>query len=118
LQGELERGVRELADAASLYHRIQTGCCAHALETCASWAAMAGRFELGAELWGAAERIRTETGDKPRPWERSVQDRWLPLIAAELAGDTFHAAKQQGRALTVEEALNFAEGVLRASHVR
>jgi predicted ATPase/transcriptional regulator with XRE-family HTH domain len=114
LKGELERGARELADAASLFHHIQLGCCAHALETCASWAAMAGRFELGAELWGAADRIRTETADKPRPWERAVQERWLPLIAAKLASDTFDAAKQRGRAREVEEALNFAARALRA----
>lgn len=44
----------------------------HVLETAVAWAAMSGRFELGAEILGSANRIREQTGDKPRPWERVI----------------------------------------------
>jgi len=85
------------------------------LETAAAWAAMTGRFELGAEFLGCANRIREETGDKPRPWEGAVQNVWLPKIGASLAPEIFSAAHRRGMERPPGTALDFAERELRAT---
>ena len=82
-------------------------------QACAAWAAGTNRFELGAELVGAAERIRAETADQPRPWERVVRDDWLPRLAENLDPETLEGAGSRGRAAEFEEILDLAESVLR-----
>jgi hypothetical protein len=115
LQGRFDLAAEQLADAASLFKQIiPVGCSAHVLETCAAFAAMTDRLELGAELLGAAARIRHETADKPRPWERAVRTRWLPLIPARLDPTVFAVATERGGALGRTQALEFAESRLRA----
>ena len=76
---------------------------------------MTGQFERAAELWGAAERVRDETQDKPRPWERMVQDVSLPAIRAALPPDELSAGQHRGRQLNAGEALDFAERLLRGA---
>jgi len=97
-----------------LFQQIQENCGAHILESAAAWAAMTGRFELGAQLLGAAARIRHETGDKPRPWERFVQGAYLPRIAEGLAPDAFADAHRRGSERSFLEALRFAKDSLSA----
>lgn len=115
LQGRFDLAAEQLADAASLFKRIVPGCAAHILETGATFAAMTDQWELGAELLGAAARIRHETADKPRPWERAVRTRWLPLIPTRLDPATYEAATGRGGALGRLQALEFAGDRLRAS---
>ncbi|MGQ0435003.1 MAG: ATP-binding protein [Microthrixaceae bacterium] len=103
----------DLADAISLFRDVQHNCRSHILETVAAWAAMQGRFELGAELWGSALRVRDETHDSPRPWEQRVQDVWLPAIRDALTPEVLAAAHQRGRAREATAALDFAESVVR-----
>ena len=117
LKGEFARGAEVLADAFTVFKNIQINCGAHVLEMAAVWAAMTGRFELGAEFLGSAHRIREETGDKPRPWERAVQNVWLPKIGASLAPEVFDAAHRRGTQREFVNALDFAEGELRAALV-
>jgi hypothetical protein len=116
LQGRFEEAADQLAGAASLTKRVSAGCSAHVLEAAAAFAAMTDRLELGAELLGAATRIRGDSGDKPRPWERAVRTRWLPLIPARLEPTIYAAATERGSAREFPEALDFAEIHLRASH--
>src|SRR6202042_3356538 len=113
LQGRFAEAAEQLADAVSLAQRISAGCSAHMLESTAAFAAMTERLELGAERLGAAGRARSETGDKPRPWERAVRNHWLPLISAQLEPPVYVAATERGRARGVPEALDFAETTLR-----
>ena len=115
LKGDFLRAAEMLAGTMTLFEQIQENCGAHILESAAAWSAMTGRFELGAEFLGAAGRIRDETGDKPRPWERLVQDVYLPKIAQALAPATFAEAGQRGARRPFLEALRFAQGQLRES---
>jgi non-specific serine/threonine protein kinase len=115
LKGDFASGADVLADAMPLFEQIQENCGAHILETAAAWSAMTGRFAVGAELLGASGRIREETGDQPRPWERIVQDVWLPKIAAALAPDDFAAARARGAQRAFRDALDFARRELRAA---
>jgi hypothetical protein len=115
LQGRFEEAADQLADAASLTKTkwISAGCSAHVLEAAAAFAAMTDRLELGAELLAAADRIRRETGDEPRPWERAVRTRWLPMIPARLEPAVYAAATERGRTHGFPDALDFAEIRLR-----
>jgi hypothetical protein len=74
---------------------------------------MTQRYELGAELLGAAQRLREETGDRPRPWERRVREDWLPRIDTALDADTVSTATKRGRTRGFEDALEFAASALR-----
>ena len=111
----MARGAEVLTNALTVFKNIQINCGSHVLETAAAWAAMTGRFELGAEFLGSAHRIREETGDKPRPWERAVQDVWLPKIGASLDPEVFEAAHRRGTQREFANALDFAERELRAA---
>jgi hypothetical protein len=113
LRGDFSSGAARLSRTAIIFKSIQHNCGAHVLETCAAWAAMTQRYELGAELLGAAQRLRDETGDRPRPWERLVREDWLPRIDASLDPATAIAAMERGRARCFEEALEFASSELR-----
>jgi predicted ATPase len=113
LRGDYASAAARLSRTAVIFKGIQRGCGAHALETCAAWAAMAERYELGAELLGAAQRLRDETGDRPRPWERMVRENWLPRIDAALDTATAIEAMERGRRRGFEDALEFASSELR-----
>jgi hypothetical protein len=116
LKGHLAEGAQILAGALAIFKNIQINCGSHMLESAAAWAAIAGRFEVGAEFLGSAQRIREETGDKPRPWERSVQNLWLPKIAASLDPEVFQAALRRGQQRSWADALEFAQRTLRAAN--
>jgi hypothetical protein len=112
-QGAHDLAAATLADALRTFMTIQVNCGAHVLETAAVWAAMTGRFELGAEWLGSAHRIREETGDKPRPWEREVQQVWLPRVGAALDPAVFAAARERGLRRPFPDALDDAQRTLR-----
>jgi predicted ATPase len=112
-RGELARAAAQLAGTVQEFREIQINCGAHILETCAAWTAAAGRHELGAELFATAERIREETADKPRPYERIIWRDWLPLIAANTEAEAYRAARKRGRLLSFEQALDLAENSLK-----
>jgi tetratricopeptide (TPR) repeat protein len=113
LRGEYDSAAARLSRTATLFKGIQRNCGAHMLETCAAWAAMTQRYELGAELLGSAQRLRDETRDRPRPWERQVREVWLPLIDSSLDADTLLAATKRGRGRRFDDALEFAASALR-----
>jgi len=117
LKGRVDEGAKVLAAALAIFKDIQINCGSHVLESAATWAVIAGRLELGAEFLGSAQRIRKETGDKPRPWEHAVQNRWLPKIGASLDAEVFHAALRRGLERSWAEALEYAETTLRESEI-
>lgn len=112
LRGDYDSAAKQLSHTVLLFKDIQRNCGAHVLETCAAWAAMTEHYELGAELLGAAQRLRDETGDKPRPWEHRIREDWLPLIDTALDGATATAANARGRQRNFEETLEFAASAL------
>jgi predicted ATPase len=112
-RGELAKAAAQLAGTVQQFREIPINCGAHILETCAAWAAAAGRHELGAELLATAERIREETADKPRPNERIIWRDWLPLIAANTEAEAYRSARKRGHLLSFEQALDLAENSLK-----
>jgi predicted ATPase/class 3 adenylate cyclase len=62
-----------------------------------------------ARIWGAAERLREEIGSPLPPNERSLYDPPVAAARAALGDDaTFDRAWQEGRALTLEQAMQLA----------
>jgi predicted ATPase/class 3 adenylate cyclase len=115
LKGEYSRAGQTLAEATPLFAKYAwRGCSTHFLNAAATWAAMTERYELGAQLCGAAHRVFEETGDRPTPWEERIQERWLPRIRQELDDDSFEAARLRGMQSSYEETMALAERALRA----
>jgi tetratricopeptide (TPR) repeat protein len=74
----------------------------------ATFAALGGSLR-GARIWGAAERLRVEIGLPLPADERRRYDRRVATARAALTDDAaFDRAWQEGRALTLAEALDLA----------
>jgi hypothetical protein len=112
LRGDLGRSAGFLAESVPLMAQVYAGCLAHALENAAAILMMAGDVETAADVVGSAERLREETGDKPRPWERLVQEEWLPRIRTELDTAVYEQAVGRGRSRRREDAVVFAAEAL------
>jgi len=82
---------------------------ARALEGLAAVAAALGSSLPAAHIWGAAERLREEIGTPLSPTERSRYDQHRGAARAAVGGDTFFdRAWQEGRALTLKQAIELA----------
>ncbi len=82
---------------------------ANSLEGLADASAAFGDSLRAATIWGAAERLRTEVGAPLPPLERLRYDRRVAAARARLADDAaFDCAWHEGRALTVEQAIELA----------
>jgi non-specific serine/threonine protein kinase len=112
MKGDVDGSAELLAEALRMFKEVQVNCGSHVLETAAAWAAMCGRFELGAEFLGSAQKLRQLTGDKPRPWERIVQSEWLPKIGEALPSDAYTAATSRGAGRDFNAALDYAANAL------
>jgi DNA-binding NarL/FixJ family response regulator len=64
-----------------------------------------GESTWAARLWGAAEAMREATGAPIPPVERADYERALASARAQLGEKTFAAAWEEGRTMTVEQAL-------------
>jgi predicted ATPase/DNA-binding winged helix-turn-helix (wHTH) protein len=82
---------------------------AYSLEVLAAVVAALSSSLRAARIWGAAERLRTEIGSPLPPSEQRRYDRRVAAARAAL-GDcaAFDRAWQQGRALTLEQAIELA----------
>jgi len=82
---------------------------AFALEGVAAVEAAFGSWLRAARTWGAADRLREEIGAPLPPNERPRYDRRVAVVRAALRDDAaFTRAWQQGRALTIEQAIALA----------
>lgn len=82
---------------------------AFALEGLAAVVAVLGKSLRAARIWGAAERLREEIGAPLPPNERPRYGRRVAVARAALRDDAaFDSAWQEGRALTIEQAIALA----------
>jgi tetratricopeptide (TPR) repeat protein len=79
------------------------------LEGRASWVAAVGSFRRAACIFGAAERLREKFGSPQSPNERNDFVKRVATARACLGDDAaFDGAWQEGRALTLEQAIELA----------
>ena len=82
---------------------------AESLEGLACIAAVLVLPERAARLWGATERLREEIGVPLSPSDRASHDRKVAAArAAMVEAAAFERALQQGRAMTQEQAIDYA----------
>jgi tetratricopeptide (TPR) repeat protein len=82
---------------------------AFSLEGLAAVFDLLGRAPRAARIWGAAERLRTESGSPLPPKDRPVYDRRVAAARAALGDDAaFDRAWQEGGALTLEQVIELA----------
>jgi non-specific serine/threonine protein kinase len=74
-------------------------------------AAAQGRPDSSAVLFGAAEALREALGIPPPPFIRDEYDRRIAGVRAALDEPVFAAAWQQGRTMTMEQAIEFAQSI-------
>ena len=84
------------------------GCMAHALDGVAIVLVQRGESDGGAELVGAARRLRENSGAAPRPWETDATERCLADLRSSLDGPRFDAAVARGRELGMGEVVDRA----------
>ena len=112
LQRDYDRARDLLASALPIYLQISNRVCgAHCLETTAALAAATGRPDVGAELLGAAERMRELLGTAAPPYERIVRERGVADVTRALDDDAAATAWTRGRELAFEDAMARARGV-------
>jgi non-specific serine/threonine protein kinase len=91
---------RDLADRLGM---------AESLEALAGLAFASGLPEPGARLCGHAARLRDEMGSPLPPWERLGYDRRIAAARASFGNDAaFDRAWQEGHAMTLDQALEYA----------
>ena len=81
---------------------------AYCLEGFASLVGAKARGESAARLWGAAEALREEIGSPLQPSDRPDYDRSVAAARTHLDGAAWEAAWKQGRAMSLEEAMDYA----------
>jgi non-specific serine/threonine protein kinase len=77
------------------------------LEALAPVGVACGRADKSARLWGAAERLREEIGTPLPPNERVRYEQKVAAARAALGDAAFERAWQEGRAMTMEEAVDY-----------
>jgi predicted ATPase/DNA-binding SARP family transcriptional activator len=98
--GESLATYRELCD------RLEFAIC---LELAAPLFACAGECRCAAQLWGAADRLREDVGAPRPPSELAEYRQQFTDARGALGSDTeFDAAWQQGRVMTLEQAMEVA----------
>jgi non-specific serine/threonine protein kinase len=91
-----------LALAREVDHK---GLTASGMEGLAVVVASKGELAWAAQLWGAAEALRTATGMPLPPVERADYERAVATARAQLGERVFVARWSKGRSMTAEQAL-------------
>jgi hypothetical protein len=97
--------------ARTLRHPLMVGASLYGL---AGIAAESGWPEMGARLLGAAEGLASSLGAPAYPRTRPVQARALAALTKALGEERLAAAREAGRALTLEAAIAEAQAVAEA----
>jgi hypothetical protein len=64
--------------------------------------------ERAIRVWSAAKRLRNEIGAPRAPAERTRYDEQIAAVRAAVGRGTFDAIWRSGRAVTLEQAIEFA----------
>jgi predicted ATPase/DNA-binding XRE family transcriptional regulator len=87
---------------------------ARLLWAAATAAALSGQSEHGARLLGAADAVDARTSDVPWPLDRQLAARCLALLETDLGAAAMVDLRQAGSALSIEQAVAAADGVVEA----
>ena len=105
-----ERGARALCEeglALSLQPRVMNVTAFH-LHASAALASLQGQAVRSARLWGAAESLRETIGATLSPVELQVYGPYIEAARSKLEEAVWEEAWAEGRAMSVEEAVEYA----------
>lgn len=109
--GEYEEAQTLHWQALSLWHEAgDRQALAECLEALASLATLLKDPRTGAAIWGAAERLRAEIGAPMLDPERPFYDECVATSTEALGKKEFDRAWSEGRAMTLEESVEYALG--------
>ncbi len=110
-EGDNERATRLLEESLTISVEIgDEGNVAYCLEGLAAIAADEDELERAARLWGAAEALleNAEVLTSPHVPDRSLHQRQVADARARLEPEAWQKAWAQGRAMTLEQAVEYA----------
>ncbi len=111
-QDDYPRAATLFEESLSLYREgVYTSGVADCLAGLAGIAAAKGQPEQAVQLFGAAQGLRDSTNVVAEPADRIEAERDLSAVRAQLSQEAFAAAWAQGRALTVEQAVAYAQAL-------
>ncbi len=109
-KGDQERARLTFQQARQLFQEAGSKIgIVYTLEGLAMLAARQGQHERAVQLLGWSDAAREAIGDMRPPVEQAGMDRDLKPIRAQLAPDAFAAAYEKGRAMTMEQAIAYAQ---------
>ena len=112
LKGHLEQAMQLYTESLNLKVGIMDkGGIAYSLAVFAQLAAVQNQFEHAARLWGAAEKLRQSLHLLPLTAKEQLYTSWIPAARAQLGEDVFAAAWAEGRAMKMQEAIDYALGL-------
>jgi len=108
-QGNYQRATALLAESLVLFRGLgsKSGIAA-CFEQMAIAAAAQGNFERSTRLFGAEEALREAIAVPLTPIERAEHDHAITATRSELGAKAFAAAWAEGRAMTLEQAIDYA----------
>jgi DNA-binding CsgD family transcriptional regulator len=112
-RGDLERGEALIEECVPIGRELEYSfLLAHVLLGLGLVAALRGRPERAATLWGAAEPLREQLGLALSHFELVTfgYERDLAAVRFALSESTFDAAWAEGRAMSPEQAFEYAQG--------
>jgi non-specific serine/threonine protein kinase len=108
-RGAHGRAVEHLKQSLTLCKEIRNRwipvVCLHGL---ASLAGVARQYERAARLFGAANELQEGLGFRPKPQDQERYDHYTVTTRAELGEAAFAAAWAEGRAMMLEQAIDYA----------
>ena len=108
-QGDYDRAIVLFKESLAVLAGIgETFFTTRSLEYLAAVLAMRGDHERAARLFGAGEALREAIGAAVLPFYKDDYDRGVAVAQAQLGEEAFAAAWAQGRAMTPEQAREYA----------
>jgi tetratricopeptide (TPR) repeat protein len=104
-----DRAIARLGESLEVRQEIgDKGGCAWCLERLAGVAMMQGQPERAVHLFGSAAALRSSIGSVIDPVDQANYKKNLNSLRAKLGGEEYKAAWDEGRALTLEQAVAYA----------
>jgi tetratricopeptide (TPR) repeat protein len=108
-EGDHVRARALFEEVSAIFRQLERGdCLVDALAGFAGVAGVAGKHEQAARLFGAVEAAREALGWTMGIADRAEYDRIIASVRAQLDEATFNAAWEEGRKMTLEQAIEYA----------
>jgi predicted ATPase/serine/threonine protein kinase len=108
-RGDLQGASGSYREAIALSHALgDTANISLSIDGTASVAAKEGAWERAARLSGAADALREAIGYEMEPADRAFRERYLREVREYLSEADLEAALAEGRAMTPEQAIEYA----------